>query len=78
MLRLRQDQVRVVAADVGGAFGQKTSLFPDEAMVCLAAMRLGRTVKWIEDRVEALTASYQAADRSPARGSASTPTGGSS
>ncbi|GAB7002592.1 xanthine dehydrogenase family protein molybdopterin-binding subunit [Nocardioides sp. AN3] len=59
VLRLRQDQVRVVAADVGGAFGQKTSLFPDEAMVCLAAMRLGRTVKWIEDRVEALTASYQ-------------------
>lgn len=58
-LRIRQDQVRVVAGDVGGAFGQKTSLYPDEAMVCLAALRLGGTVKWIEDRAESLMASYQ-------------------
>jgi carbon-monoxide dehydrogenase large subunit len=58
-LRLRADQVRVVAPDVGGAFGQKTLLFPDEAMVCLAAKLLGRRVKWIEDRAESLVASYQ-------------------
>ncbi|MBN9747990.1 carbon monoxide dehydrogenase [Amycolatopsis sp. A1MSW2902] len=58
-LRLRQDQVRVVAPDVGGSFGQKASLAPDEAMVCLAAKLLGRKVKWIEDRTEALVAAYQ-------------------
>lgn len=58
-LRIRQDQVRVVATDVGGAFGQKTSLFPDETMVCLASKLLGRKVKWIEDRVESLSSSYQ-------------------
>jgi carbon-monoxide dehydrogenase large subunit len=58
-LRVRADQVRVVAGDVGGAFGQKTCLFPDEAMVCLAARLLNRRVKWIEDRAESLTASFQ-------------------
>lgn len=58
VLGLRADQVRVVATDVGGAFGLKTLLFPDEALVCLAAQRLGRKVKWIEDRSEALVASH--------------------
>lgn len=58
-LRLRVDQVRVVAPDVGGSFGQKASLFADEGIVCLAAKILGRKVKWIEDRAESLTASYQ-------------------
>ena len=58
-LSLRADQVRVVAPDVGGAFGLKTLLFPDEAMVCLAAKTLGARVKWIEDRSEALVSSYQ-------------------
>lgn len=57
-LGLRADQVRVVATDVGGAFGLKTLLFADEAMVCLAALRLGGKVKWIEDRSEALVASH--------------------
>lgn len=58
-LRIRVDQVRVVAPDVGGSFGQKASLFADEGIVCLAAKMLGRKVKWIEDRAESLTASYQ-------------------
>jgi len=58
-LRIRVDQVRVAAHDVGGSFGQKTTLFPDEGMICVAARMLGRKVKWIEDRSEALTASYQ-------------------
>lgn len=57
-LGLRADQVRVIAPDVGGAFGLKTLLFPDEAMVCLAARMIGGRVKWIEDRSEALVASY--------------------
>lgn len=58
-LGMRVDRVRVVAPDVGGAFGQKTSLFPDEAMVCAAARALGRRVKWIEDRSESMVAAYQ-------------------
>ena len=59
LLSVRMDQVRVVAPDVGGAFGGKTTLNVDEAMVCAAARVLGRQVKWIEDRAEALAASYQ-------------------
>jgi carbon-monoxide dehydrogenase large subunit len=58
-LRLRADQVHVTAVDVGGAFGQRVALFPDEAIVCVAAMMANRKVKWIEDRAEALTACYQ-------------------
>jgi carbon-monoxide dehydrogenase large subunit len=58
-LGLRVDRVRVVAPDIGGSFGQKTSLFPDEAIVCAAAKALGKRVKWIEDRSESLVAAYQ-------------------
>jgi carbon-monoxide dehydrogenase large subunit len=50
---LAQKDVRVVAPDVGGGFGPKIMMFyPEEVLVPLAAMRLGRPVKWIEDRRE--------------------------
>ncbi|WP_157881066.1 xanthine dehydrogenase family protein molybdopterin-binding subunit, partial [Streptomyces griseoruber] len=58
-LRLRDDQIRVVAPDVGGSFGGKVVPHVDEVLVCLAAMLLGRRVKWTEDRAENLTTSYQ-------------------
>ena len=51
------DDVRVVAADVGGAFGQKGSIYPEDLLVPFAARRIGRAVKWIEDRSENLAAS---------------------
>ncbi len=54
---LPPDKVRVSAPDVGGGFGVKIMLFyPDEVLVPLAAMRLGCPVKWIEDRLEHMTA----------------------
>jgi CO/xanthine dehydrogenase Mo-binding subunit len=53
IFKLDEDKVRVIAPDVGGGFGQKVLLFyPDELLVPMAAMRLGRPVKYIEDRVE--------------------------
>lgn len=62
-LGLRADQIRVVAGDLGGGFGAKEHLYPDEIYVCLAAMRTdGRPVKWIEDRVEHLTATTHGRD----------------
>ncbi|TFV59819.1 xanthine dehydrogenase family protein molybdopterin-binding subunit [Geodermatophilus sp. DF01-2] len=61
-LRLSADQVRVIAPDLGGGFGSKEHLYPDEVMVSLASMRLGRPVKWIEDRVEHFTATMHARD----------------
>jgi carbon-monoxide dehydrogenase large subunit len=55
------EQIRVLAPDVGGAFGQKSaSTFREDAAVCFAALQLARPVKWIEDRVENLAASSQA------------------
>lgn len=50
---LAQKDVRVVAPDVGGGFGPKIMMFyPEEILVPLSAMLLGRPVKWIEDRRE--------------------------
>jgi carbon-monoxide dehydrogenase large subunit len=46
--------VEMIAPDVGGGFGQKCHLFPEELVVSLLARELGRPVKWIEDRVENL------------------------
>ncbi|CAB4923642.1 unannotated protein [freshwater metagenome] len=61
-LGLRADQVRVIVGELGGGFGAKEHLYPDEVMVCLAAMRLDRPVKWVEDRVESLTATLHGRD----------------
>jgi len=61
-LGLRADQVRVVMNQIGGGFGAKEHLYADEVIVCLAAMRLGRPVKWIEDRVEHQTATLHGRD----------------
>lgn len=46
--------VEMIAPDVGGGFGQKCHLFPEEIVLPLLARELGRPVKWIEDRVENL------------------------
>jgi aerobic carbon-monoxide dehydrogenase large subunit len=61
-LDLPGHRVRVVAPDVGGGFGGKASLYPEEIFVCAAARRLARPVKWTGDRMEDLTASSQAFD----------------
>src|SRR6185437_13380030 len=55
-------QIRVVAADVGGGFGGKGSLYPEEIFVCAAARLLGRSVKWTSDRMEDLMSTSQAFD----------------
>ena len=59
-LGLQQTAVRVIAKDVGGAFGWKNHPWKEECAVIIAAMLFGRPLKWIEDRYEALTASNQA------------------
>jgi carbon-monoxide dehydrogenase large subunit len=57
---LPESSVEVIAPDVGGGFGPKIMLFyPDELLVPFAAMRLGRPVKWTEDRQEHFTAVNQ-------------------
>jgi aerobic carbon-monoxide dehydrogenase large subunit len=56
------NRIRVVTGDVGGGFGGKASLYPEEVLVCLLARRLGRPVKWTSDRVEDLLSTSQAFD----------------
>ncbi len=60
LFHLPQSNVRVVAPDVGGGFGPKVMMFyPEEILVPFAARRLGRPVKWIEDRREHFVATNQ-------------------
>jgi carbon-monoxide dehydrogenase large subunit len=56
-LGLDEGQVRIISPDVGGGFGYKGILLPEEIVCASLAMRLGRPVRWIEDRFEQLTAS---------------------
>jgi carbon-monoxide dehydrogenase large subunit len=54
VLGLPAHQVRVIAPDVGGGFGTKVSLYPEDVLVPLLSQRLGRPVKWVETRREHL------------------------
>ncbi|WP_378942110.1 xanthine dehydrogenase family protein molybdopterin-binding subunit [Mesorhizobium sp. ANAO-SY3R2] len=56
ILGLPLAQVRVVAPDVGGAFGGKASIYPEDAMVAWASKALGRPVKWCSTRGDELLA----------------------
>lgn len=62
-LGLDPQDVRVLAVDVGGGFGQKGILYVEELIVPHAARRLGRAVRWREDRNENLTASSHAREQ---------------
>jgi len=59
---LAENRIRVVAPDVGGGFGSKAVLYPEDVLLCLLARRLGRPVKWVEQRRENLLASTHARD----------------
>jgi aerobic carbon-monoxide dehydrogenase large subunit len=48
--------VHLFEGHTGGGFGIRGELYPEDVLVCLAALRLGRPVKWIEDRHEHLLA----------------------
>ncbi|MEQ8295702.1 MAG: xanthine dehydrogenase family protein molybdopterin-binding subunit [Nitratireductor sp.] len=56
VLGLTMGQVRVIAPDVGGAFGGKSSIYPEELVVAWAARKLARPVKWCATRGEDLIA----------------------
>ena len=61
-LDLPGHRLRVIAPDVGGGFGGKGSLYPEEIFVCAAARQLRRPVKWTSDRMEDFAATGQAFD----------------
>jgi carbon-monoxide dehydrogenase large subunit len=61
-LGLPENQIRVIAPDVGGGFGGKNRLLPEEIAVCAIALKVGHPVRWIEDRREHLLASVHCRD----------------
>jgi aerobic carbon-monoxide dehydrogenase large subunit len=63
MIGLRLEQIHVYQDHVGGGFGIRGELYPEDVLVCLAALRLQRPVKWIEDRREHLLAANHARDQ---------------
>jgi carbon-monoxide dehydrogenase large subunit/6-hydroxypseudooxynicotine dehydrogenase subunit gamma len=56
MLGLTPSSIHVHESHVGGGFGIRGELYPEDVLVCVGSMRLGRPVKWIEDRREHLIA----------------------
>jgi carbon-monoxide dehydrogenase large subunit len=56
---IASNKVRVVAPEVGGGFGLKLNVYPDEILVCFASKDLGRPVRWTETRRESGFASIQ-------------------
>jgi carbon-monoxide dehydrogenase large subunit len=62
-LGMPERELRVIAPDVGGGFGQKMSLIPEYVFLVWAARRFGGAVAWVEDRRENLTASFHSRDQ---------------
>ncbi|MBX6373730.1 MAG: xanthine dehydrogenase family protein molybdopterin-binding subunit [Acetobacteraceae bacterium] len=62
VFKLPEDRFRVITPDVGGGFGMKLFLYPEHVLVCFAARRLKRPVKWTSERTEAFLADTQGRD----------------
>src|SRR5881396_246323 len=60
VLDLPSTRVRILVPDVGGGFGLKSHVFPEDVAVAAIARQLGRPVKWMEERRESLAAASQA------------------
>jgi len=60
---LPQHQVRVIVPEVGGGFGSKINIYPEEPLVAFAAMKTGHPVKWIEDRSENMAVTIHGRDQ---------------
>jgi aerobic carbon-monoxide dehydrogenase large subunit len=62
MLGIPEHKVRVIAPDIGGGFGGKNRIMPEDVAVAAIAMKVKHPVRWIEDRREHLLASPHARD----------------
>ena len=54
MLELDQEEIQLYEGHVGGGFGVRGELYPEDVLVCYAALKLKRPIKWVEDRFENL------------------------
>ncbi|MGH3934406.1 MAG: xanthine dehydrogenase family protein molybdopterin-binding subunit [Pseudonocardiaceae bacterium] len=62
-LGLPEHKVRVIAPDVGGGFGGKLQVTPEEILAVLVAQRMGKPVKWTETRSECMLAAHHGRDQ---------------
>lgn len=62
-LGLQETDVRVIAPQTGGGFGQKASIYPEEFVCSYLAKMLRRPIKWVEDRLENMVASTHAREQ---------------
>ena len=62
-LGIPEHQLRVIAPDVGGGFGGKLAVIPEEFIALLVAQRLGKPVKWTESRSESMMAAHHGRDQ---------------
>jgi carbon-monoxide dehydrogenase large subunit len=63
VFKLAPERFRVVVGDIGGGFGMKTGLYPEDALACHAARKLGRPVKWRGERSEDFLAAHMGRDQ---------------
>ena len=63
MLGLPEQSIRVIAPDVGGGFGVKQDVYPEEVVLAMLARRLGQPVRWIESRQEHLLTAVHAREQ---------------
>ncbi|MFM9971604.1 MAG: xanthine dehydrogenase family protein molybdopterin-binding subunit [Burkholderiales bacterium] len=63
IFKVPETSMRVITPDVGGGFGMKSTPYPDDALVLWASRRVGRPVKWIATRSEALLCDSHARDQ---------------
>jgi aerobic carbon-monoxide dehydrogenase large subunit len=63
LLGLSEEQVRVIAPDVGGGFGQKLQVYGEELTACWVSKKIGRPVKWVESRSENMSVAHQGRDQ---------------
>jgi carbon-monoxide dehydrogenase large subunit len=61
-LNVALEKVHVICPDVGGGFGPRTALYPEQVVVTWAARRVGRPVRWTSDRTEAFLTDFQGRD----------------
>jgi carbon-monoxide dehydrogenase large subunit len=62
LLDIPGNRLRVVAPDVGGGFGGKGSIYPEEILVCLLSKHFEKPIKWTSDRLEDLSSTSQGFD----------------
>src|SRR5262245_13887890 len=63
VFKRKPEAFRVIVGDIGGGFGMKTGLTPEDALVCYAARTLGRPVRWRGDRGEEFLAAHMGRDQ---------------